>query len=110
MSGLTVNTVKLKIRRDTAAEWTRINPKLSEGELGYETDTGKLKIGNGTSVWTGLAYFTGATGPQGPTGPSGAPSATGATGPTGSGVTNFDGGLPDTQYLQGPVFDLGTPI
>jgi hypothetical protein len=106
----TTTIIKLKIRRDTAADWTKENPKLAEGEFGYETDTGKLKIGDGTKLGKDLGYFTGATGPQGPTGPSGGSSATGATGPAGSGVTNFDGGEPDTQYLQGPVFDLGTPI
>jgi hypothetical protein len=106
--------VKLKIRRDTAADWAAANPTLAEGEFGYETDTGKLKVGDGVKKWNSLSYFIGATGPQGPSGPSGPTGPIGPLGPTGptggSGVTNFDGGDPDTFYLDGPVFDLGTPI
>lgn len=50
---------KYRLRRDTAANWTSANPVLAAGEFGYETDTNKLKIGNGTSVWTALTYFGG---------------------------------------------------
>jgi hypothetical protein len=49
-------SVKILIRRGTAAEWTAANPILASGEFGYETDTKKLKIGNGTSAWSALAY------------------------------------------------------
>jgi len=48
--------VKIQARRGTAAEWISSNPTLSVGEFGFETDTLKLKIGNGTTVWTSLAY------------------------------------------------------
>ena len=48
--------VQLKLRRDTAANWTSTNPTLAQGEPGYETDTGKLKIGNGSTAWNSLAY------------------------------------------------------
>ncbi|MAB58866.1 MAG: hypothetical protein CL524_15170, partial [Aequorivita sp.] len=44
-------------RRDTAANWTSANPTLLTGEIGYETDTGKFKIGDGSTVWTGLGYL-----------------------------------------------------
>jgi hypothetical protein len=44
-------------RRDTAANWTSVNPTLAAGEFGYETDTGKLKIGDGSTVWTSLDYL-----------------------------------------------------
>jgi hypothetical protein len=43
-------------RRDTAANWTSNNPTLAAGELGLETDTGKIKIGTGSAAWTALAY------------------------------------------------------
>lgn len=43
-------------RRGTAATWTSTNPTLGAGEIGYETDTGKYKIGTGSAVWTSLAY------------------------------------------------------
>lgn len=79
--------VILQLRRGTAAEWTSANPVLAQGEMGVETDTLKVKLGNGTTAWTALPYFTqgapGATGPQGPAGPTGATGATGATGPKG---------------------------
>ena len=44
-------------RRDTAAAWTAANTVLAEGEAGFETDTGKVKVGNGTTSWTGLPYM-----------------------------------------------------
>lgn len=46
----------IKLRRSTAATWTSTNPILGAGEEGYETDTGKKKIGDGTTAWTSLAY------------------------------------------------------
>jgi hypothetical protein len=52
---------KIQLRRDTASNWTSTNPTLSQGEQGYETDTSKFKIGDGTTAWTSLAYFTGYT-------------------------------------------------
>jgi hypothetical protein len=50
---------QIQVRRGTAAQWTSTNPVLSSGEWGYETDTGKVKIGNGTTAWTSLAYSGG---------------------------------------------------
>lgn len=44
--------------RGTAAEWTSNNPTLDSGELGYETDTGKVKMGDGVTAWVGLAYLS----------------------------------------------------
>ena len=49
---------RIQIRRDTAANWTSANPILANGELGLETDTGKLKVGDGTTQWASLAYYT----------------------------------------------------
>lgn len=48
--------VRIQFRRGTAAEWTSANPTLAAGELGYETDTAKTKVGDGTTVWSSLAY------------------------------------------------------
>lgn len=48
---------QIQIRRGTAALWTAANPVLANGELGLETDTGKLKIGNGATAWQSLGYF-----------------------------------------------------
>jgi hypothetical protein len=47
----------IQIRRGTASEWTSANPTLASGEQGFETDTGKVKIGNGSTAWTSLAYI-----------------------------------------------------
>lgn len=49
---------EIKIRRDTASNWTAMNPILNSGELGYEIDTSKLKIGNGSAAWNSLSHFT----------------------------------------------------
>lgn len=48
---------KIQLRRGTASEWTAANPTLSSGELGFEVDTGKFKIGNNSSLWNALDYF-----------------------------------------------------
>lgn len=45
-----------KLRRDTAANWTSTNPVLASGEPGLETDTRKIKYGDGTTAWTSLSY------------------------------------------------------
>ena len=46
----------VQLRRGSAATWTSVNPTLSAGEVGYETDTGKYKIGDGLTSWTSLSY------------------------------------------------------
>ena len=51
-------TWTIKLKRGTATEWTSGNPTLENGEPGYETDTGKIKYGDGSTAWTSLAYFT----------------------------------------------------
>lgn len=56
MTTATTVQVKLKLRGDTAANWTSVNPVLLANELGRETDTGKIKIGNGSTAWNSLAY------------------------------------------------------
>ena len=45
----------IQVRRDTAAAWTSANTTLATGEIGFETDTNKIKIGNGTA-WNQLPY------------------------------------------------------
>lgn len=46
----------LRHRRDTAANWTAEDPTLYDGQLGWETDTGLCKLGDGTTAWTSLRY------------------------------------------------------
>lgn len=43
-------------RQDTAANWYNVNPILAVGEIGFETDTNKFKIGDGVTSWRDLAY------------------------------------------------------
>jgi hypothetical protein len=59
---------RILIRRDTAANWTASNPTLGAGELGGETDTGKLKIGDGSTAWNSLSYQAGVISVNGSTG------------------------------------------
>ena len=47
---------KIQLRRDTAANWSTNNPTPSAGEPCFETDTGKLKIGDGATAYNDLAY------------------------------------------------------
>jgi hypothetical protein len=48
---------RMQQRRGTAAQWTAANPTLAAGEIGFETDTNKFKMGNGSSNWVALTYF-----------------------------------------------------
>ena len=52
----------MQVKRDTASDWTAANPVLSDGEIGYEWDTRKLKFGDGTTPWIALPYYGGGGG------------------------------------------------
>jgi hypothetical protein len=94
----------IQLRRGTTSEWNTANTLLDDGEAGVEingTTLVGIKIGDGVTRWTQLAYFStgsggsgtpgpagpagpaGATGPQGPAGPQGATGPQGPAGPTG---------------------------
>ena len=47
----------IQIRRDTASNWTSANPTLANGELGIETDTSKIKVGDGSTAWSSKTYL-----------------------------------------------------
>lgn len=83
---------RIQLRRDTAANWTSVNPILASGEQGYETDTGLMKVGNGLKAWADLNYF-GAHDHNG---------GGGGTGGTNLGVTNV------TQTTLDVTSDTGT--
>lgn len=57
--------VQMQIRRGTTSQWSTANPILAEGELGYDTDQEKFKIGDGTTAWNSLAFATGPAGAYG---------------------------------------------
>jgi hypothetical protein len=104
-------TSRLQNRRDTAANWTTNNPTLAAGEIGYETDTGKLKIGTGSANWTSLGYTQNGT----------VTSIVAGTGLTGGTITSTgtvalstpvavaDGGTGITSLGTGIATFLGTP-
>lgn len=72
---------QFQFRRGTASQWTSANPTLASGEFGYETDTGKAKIGNGSTAWNSLSYaITGTAGTV--------TSITAGTGLSGGTITN----------------------
>ena len=48
---------KLIIRNDISANWTTHNPTLTKGEVGLETDTLKMKVGDGAHQWADLPYY-----------------------------------------------------
>jgi len=120
---------RVQLRRDTSAKWYLNNPILLDGEMGYETDTTFVKIGDGTTPWRSLSYWeigsrkgaTGSTGPKGatgnigpagPTGAQGAPSTVpgpqGVVGPVGpQGSTGADSYVPGPTGETGPIGETG---
>ncbi|CAB4122936.1 hypothetical protein UFOVP29_105 [uncultured Caudovirales phage] len=50
---------RIQLRRDTAANWTRVNPILEDGEPGLEIDSNRVKYGDGNTVWNSLDYASG---------------------------------------------------
>ena len=54
-------TTRIKLRRDTAANWTTNNPVLALGEAGYDSTNNELRIGDGTTAWSGLEAIGGTT-------------------------------------------------
>jgi plastocyanin len=108
----------VQIRRGTTSQWSQSTKILRVGELGIDTTLNRLKIGNGTSLWTNLPFIIGDrgadstvpgpkgdTGDQGSAGPAGAASTVpGPQGPTGpQGLQGLKG---DTG-LTGPKGDTG---
>ena len=58
---------RIQLRHDTAENWITANPTLLDGEVGVETDTQKLKIGDGETDWNSLDYFFSESGGEGGT-------------------------------------------
>ena len=61
----TTELITFKFRRGVALQWSNANPILSQGEPGYETDTGLLKMGDGLTPWNSLNYYTDSLNPNG---------------------------------------------
>jgi plastocyanin len=103
----------VQIRRGTTSQWSQSTKILKVGELGIDTTLNRLKIGNGTSLWTNLPFIIGDTGaastvpgPKGDTGDTGPAGPTGAAstvaGPTGPQGLKGDTGLTGATGPQGP--------
>jgi hypothetical protein len=52
---------RIQVRRGTSSEWSNVNPVLAVGELGYDTVTGALKVGDGASEWNNLNAISGSS-------------------------------------------------
>lgn len=50
-------SISMQQKRGLASQWTSSNPFLLAGEIGFETDTKKMKLGDGTSNWNDLDYL-----------------------------------------------------
>ena len=108
MTETTPEVVPIRVRhkRMPASEWARSDFVLYDGELGIESDTGKVKVGNGRDRFSALQYLTGPKGDRGETGP---------VGPKGAdGVMRFENltsqqreGLKGAQGPQGPAGPTG---
>ena len=48
---------RMQQRRGTATQWAGADPILNAGEIGFESDTNKFKIGDGVNHWDDLTYF-----------------------------------------------------
>ena len=101
---LPTDVQRIQFRSDTLANWIAHNPVLAVGEPAYETDTGKVKYGNGIDAWLDLPYAVGAKGDRGPEGPEG------PEGPPGSAGSAGDPGLTGAEGPAGPAnaLSIGT--
>ena len=48
---------RIQVRRGTNTQWNTADPILNEGEFGYNTTNGQIKIGDGSSIWSVLSYI-----------------------------------------------------
>lgn len=102
----------------TSADWSAQNPILSAGQVAYEVDTKRVRIGDGITRFNSLPYawlaqvlpgsnVQGDPGPPGPTGEPGPKGDTGLTGPVGAAGPVGPQGQKGDQGLQGLKGDLG---
>lgn len=48
---------RIQLRRDSASGWAQANPVLADGELGFERETRRIKVGDGVTPWNDLDFF-----------------------------------------------------
>lgn len=115
--------IRVQHKRMSSSDWANSPLVLLDGELGVESDTGKVKVGNGRDRFSALQYLTGPKGDRGERGeqgPKGADgvmrfeelttqqreSLKGAQGPVGPAGPI---GLTGPQGVQGPPGPAGAP-
>jgi hypothetical protein len=104
---------QIQVRRGTAAQWTSTNPTLAAGEFGFETDTNKLKCGNGATAWNSLSYINNdgdITGVTAGTGLSGGGTSGSVTLSLSTPVEVANGGTGITSFGTGVANALGTNV
>lgn len=69
--------IRVQHKRMTASEWADSSLVLLDGELGVESDTGRIKVGNGHDLYSNLLYLTGPKGDRGDRGEQGPKGADG---------------------------------
>ena len=92
--------VRVQHRRMSASDWASSSLVLLDGELGVESDTGRVKVGNGRDRFSALQYLTGPKGDRG---------ERGETGPRGAdGVMRFEALTSEQrESLRGPQGPMG---
>jgi len=53
---INLNNVQGAATARTAAQWVSDNPIIPANYVGFETDTGKYKLGDGVTAWNSLSY------------------------------------------------------
>jgi hypothetical protein len=48
---------RIQMRRGSTSDWNTTDPVLNEGEIGYNTTLGQIKVGDGASSWSELEYL-----------------------------------------------------
>ena len=104
MTETTPEVVPIRVRhkRMPASEWARSDFVLYDGELGVESDTGKVKVGNGRDRFSSLQYLTGPKGDRGERGQQGLQGIQGLRGLTGPQGPMGQTGPVGPQGPQGP--------
>lgn len=69
--------IRVQHKRMTASEWADSSLVLLDGEIGVESDTGRVKVGNGHDLYSNLLYLTGPKGDRGERGEQGPKGADG---------------------------------
>lgn len=113
---------QILLRRGTSMEWVAANPVLGSAEFGVEEDTGRFKLGDGTTTWNNLPYksdrgLPGIAGPAGSIGPAGPAGPAGPKGDSGSAASISIGSVSQgtaasatiTGTAESPILNLVLP-